>query len=506
MFGYFCLYVKNFKMQTENHLLKKRVNLFDGISIVAGSMIGSGIFIVSSDIARNVGSPGWLMVVWLITGIITVIGAISYGELASMMPHVGGQYIYLKEAYHPLIGFLFGWTTFLVIQCGSIAAVAVAFAKFTGVLIPWISDRNILFQAGFLKVNSTMVVAIASIAFLTWLNTRGIVTGKTVVNIFTSTKVIALFGFILIGFFAVRGNTSWELNKEVFWDASQIGNGDKAIPLAGFALVAAVGAALVGSLFSSDAWYNVTYISGEVINPKRTVPLSLIFGTLIVSVIYLFTNWVYIRILPLSGSPEGVDTLARGIQFATDDRVATSAMNVVFGDIAAVIMAVFIMVSTFGCNHSLILAGPRVYYAMARDGLFFKKVGEINRKGVPGFAIALQGLWAVLLCLSGTYSDLLDYVIFAVLIFFALTITAIFILRVKRPDIPRPYKAWGYPVIPAIYILTTTFIMIILLLYKPNYTFPGLVIVLIGIPVYYLWRRSSRNSGTEIIRKYDDEE
>jgi len=483
-------------MQQENHILKKRVNLFDGISMVAGAMIGSGIFIVSADIARNVGSPGWLMVVWLITGIITIIGAISYGELASMMPHVGGQYVYLKEAYHPLLGFLFGWTTFLVIQCGSIAAVAVAFAKFTGVLIPWISDKNILLDLGALKINSTMVVAIAMITFLTWLNTRGIVTGKTVQNIFSSTKVIALLGFILIGFFAIKGINSFEINKEVFWQASQIGPGNQVIPLSGFALVTAIGTALVGSLFASDAWYNVTYISGEVINPKRNVPLSLFFGTLIVSVIYLVTNFVYIKILPLLGSPDGADVLSRGIQFATDDRVATSAMSVVFGDYAAIIMAVFIMVSTFGCNHGLILAGPRVYYAMAKDGLFFKKVGEINKKGVPGFAIAVQGIWAVLLCLSGTYSELLDYVIFAVLIFFSLTILAIFILRAKRPDIPRPYKAFGYPVIPAIYILTTLTIMVILLIYKPDYTLPGLAIVLLGIPVFFLWRRHAKKSDT----------
>jgi len=494
LFNYICRSEITQTMQTENHLLKKRVNLFDGISIVAGAMIGSGIFIVSADIARNVGSPGWLMVVWLISGIITVIGALSYGELASMMPHVGGQYVYLKEAYHPLIGFLFGWTTFLVIQCGSIAAVAVAFAKFSGVLIPWISDKNILLHLGSLKINTTMVVAIASIIFLTWLNTRGIVTGKTVVNIFTSTKVLALFGFILIGFLATKGLNSWQINKEVFWEAGRIGENNQLISLSGFALVAAVGTALVGSLFASDAWYNVTYISGEVINPKRNVPLSLIFGTMIVSVIYLFTNYVYIRILPLSGSPDGSDVLSKGIQFATDDRVATSAMSVVFGDYAAIIMAVFIMISTFGCNHGLILAGPRVYYAMARDGLFFRKVAEINKKGVPGFAIAIQGVWSVLLCMSGTYSNLLDYVIFAVLIFFTLTILAIFILRVKRPDIPRPYKALGYPVIPAVYILTTTFIMVVLLIYKPNYTFPGLIIVLMGIPVFYLWRKFSRNS------------
>ena len=476
----------------EKHLLQKRVNLFDGISIVAGAMIGSGIFIVSADIARNVGSPGWLLVVWLITGIITMIGALSYGELASMMPHVGGQYVYLKEAYHPLVGFLFGWTTFLVIQCGTIAAVGVAFAKFSGVLFPWISEKNILFYLGPLKINSTMIVAIAMISFLTWVNTKGIVTGKTVQNIFTSTKVIALFGFIAIGFIATKSLTSFQINKEIFWQASSIGASNQAVPLIGLALVTAIGSALVGSLFSSDAWYNITYISGEVINPKRNVPLSLFIGTLIVSVFYLLTNFVYIKILPLRGSPDGVDVISRGIQFATDDRVATSAMSVVFGDSAAIIMAVFIMISTFGCNNGLIMAGPRVYYAMAKDGLFFKKVGEINKNGVPGFALIVQGVWAVLLCLSGTYGNLLDYVIFAVLIFFTLTILSIFILRVKKPDIPRPYKAFGYPVIPSLYILTTLTIMVILLIYKPDYTFPGLGIVLLGIPVFYLWRKYNK--------------
>jgi len=479
-------------MQAESNLLQKRVNLFDGISIVAGAMIGSGIFIVSADIARNVGSPGWLMIVWVITGIITIIGALSYGELASMMPHVGGQYVYLKEAYHPLIGFLFGWTTFLVIECGTIAAVAVAFAKFSGVLFPWISEKNILFQVGPLQIKSTMVVAIGMISFLTWLNTRGIVTGKTVQNLFTSTKVIALLGFIAVGFLATRNINSWEINKEVFWQASRVGSGNQMIPLVGFSLITAIGTALVGSLFASDAWYSVTYLSSEVINPKRNVPLSLFFGALIVSILYILTNYIYIKVLPLSGSPDGIDVLSRGIQFATDDRVATSAMSVVFGDYAAVIMAIFIMISTFGCNQGLIMTAPRVYYAMAKDGLFFKKVGEINKNGVPGFAIVVQGIWAVLLCLSGTYGNLLDYVIFAVLIFFTLTILAIFVLRVKRPDIPRPYKAFGYPVIPAFYVLTTLFIMVILLIYKPNYTFAGLGIVILGIPVFYLWRKFNK--------------
>jgi APA family basic amino acid/polyamine antiporter len=480
-------------MQAENNLLKKRVNLFDGISMVSGAMIGSGIFIVSADIARSVGSPGWLMIVWIITGIITIIGALSYGELASMMPSVGGQYVYLRESYHPLIGFLFGWTTFLVIQCGSIAAVAVGFAKFSGVLFPWISEKNILFQIGSININTTQIVGIVLIMFLTWLNTRGIVTGKTVQNIFSSTKVIALLGFIIIGLLVSKSIGAFEINKAIFWQASKIGEDNQIIPIAGFTLIAAVGTALVGSLFAADAWYNITYISGEVINPKRNIPLSLFIGTLIVSVIYLLANIVYIKILPLHGSPDGADVIARGIQFATDDRVATSAMSVVVGDYAAIIMAVFIMISTFGCSHIMVLTAPRIYYAMAKDGLFFKKVASLNKNGVPAFALVFQGVWSILLCLSGTYNNLLDYVIFAVLIFFTLTILAIFILRVKKPEIVRPYKAFGYPVIPAIYILATVTIMIILLIYKPGYTFPGLIIVLLGIPVFYLWKKFNRN-------------
>ncbi|MBI5009435.1 MAG: amino acid permease, partial [Bacteroidia bacterium] len=324
-------------MQSENHLLQKRVTLFDGTSIVAGAMIGSGIFIVSADIARSVGSPGWLMMVWLITGIITIIGALSYGELAAMMPSVGGQYVYLRESYHPLIGFLFGWTTFLVIQCGSIAAVAVGFAKFSGVIFPWISDSNVLVKIAALNITSTQLVAIILIVFLTWLNTRGIVTGKTVQNIFTSTKVIALLGFIIVGLLFTNGINNLSGNREAFWQASRIGDGGQIVPIAGFTLVAAIGTALVGSLFASDAWYNITYISGEVINPKRAVPLSLLFGTLLVSGLYLLTNFVYVRILPLHGSPDGVDAIAKGIQFATDDRVVTSAMSVIIGDYEAVV-------------------------------------------------------------------------------------------------------------------------------------------------------------------------
>lgn len=488
-------------MQQGESAFRKRVNLFDGVMFVSGSMIGSGIFIVSADIARNVGSPGWLMVVWLITGLITVIGALSYGELAAMMPNVGGQYVFLKEAYHPLVGFLFGWTTFLVIQCGSIAAVAVGFAKFTGVLIPWISEKNILFSLGPLNVNSTQIVAMASILFLTWINTRGIVTGKTVQNIFSSTKVIVLLGFIILGLLVSKGAGAWDINREIFWKAARVNEAGQMIPISGFILVAAVGMALVGSLFASDAWYNITFISGEVINPRKVVPLSLLFGTLIVSVLYLLANFVYIKFLPVTGTPGGATVIERGIQFATDDRVATSAMSVVVGDYAAIIMAVFIMISTFGCNNGLIISGARVYYAMARDGLFFRKIGQLNSKGVPGLSITVQGVWSILLCLSGTYSNLLDYVIFAVLLFFALTILAIFILRKKQPDIPRPYKAFGYPAIPSLYIITTTAIMIILLIFKPLYTFPGLGIVLLGIPVFFIWDHNRRKNGISLIKE-----
>ena len=476
-------------MSQANNFLQRKVTLFDGISIVAGAMIGSGIFIVSADIARSVGSSGWLMMVWFITGLITVIGALSYGELAAMMPSVGGQYVYLRESYHPLIGFLFGWTTFLVIQCGSIAAVGIAFAKFSGVIFPWISDSNILLHVFSMNITSTQFVAIVMILFLTWLNTKGIVTGKTVQNIFSSTKVIALIGFIIVGLLFAEGVNNVSVDKESFWEASKITESGELIPLTGFVLIAAIGTALVGALFASDAWYHITFISGEVINPKRTVPLSLLFGTLLVSVLYMLVNYVYISVLPLHGSPDGAETIARGIQYATDDRVATSVMSVIIGDYAAIVMAIFIMISTFGCNQIMILAGPRVFYAMAKDGLFFKKVAGLNSKGAPQFALIIQGIWSVILCLSGAYGDLLDYVIFAVLLFFALTILAIFILRIKRPDIPRPYKAFGYPYIPALYILVTVIVMIILLIYKPNYTFPGLLIVLLGVPVYYVWKK-----------------
>lgn len=466
---------------------RKSLNLFDATSIVAGSMIGSGIFIVSADISRTLGSPGWLLVVWALTGFLTIIAALSYGELASMMPQAGGQYVYLREAYNPLSGFLFGWTLFMVIQTGSIAAVGMAFAKFMGVIIPWFSEKNVLFYIGPLKISTVHALAIANIVFLSWINAQGIRLGKIVQNSFTVTKILSLIGLIIVGFFLAKSTGAIDLNSKVFWDAVQIKDGN-IIPLTGFALIAAIGTAMVGALFSADAWNNVTFTAGETINPKRNIPMSLFLGTLIVIVLYILANIVYMQALPLRGNPDGATVFDRGMQFATDDRLGTAAMYGFFGSNAALIMAILIVISTFGCNNGMILSAARVYYAMAKDGLFFKRAGKLNAKGVPSNGLLYQAIWASLLCLSGTYSDLLDYVIFAVLIFYTMTIIGIYILRKKRPDAERPYKAFGYPIIPAIYIIMATLIMIDLLIYKPNYTWPGLIIVILGIPVYYIWR------------------
>ena len=485
-------------LSKDPHSFKKSLNLFDSTAIVAGSMIGSGIFIVSADIARQVGSPGWLMMVWIITGILTTFAALSYGELAAMFPKAGGQYVYLKEAYNPLIGFLFGWTMFMVIQTGTIAAVAMAFAKFSGVIFPGISESVVWFKFDLgkleilnllpvLKFGPVHLVAIGSIVFLTWVNTRGIQTGKHVQNAFTSGKVILLILFIIIGLGFATNTGAIHLNKQIFWEPSQLKEGI-ITPLGGFALIAALGMAMVGSLFSSDAWNNITFTAGEVINPKRNIPLSLFLGTFIVTILYLLANVVYITVLPLQGDPAGVTVAERGMQFAMNDRLATAAISDVFGNYAMIIMAVFIMISTFGCNNGLILSGARVYYAMAQDGIFFRKSGILNIKGVPSWGLALQCIWASILCLSGTYGQLLDYVIFAVLIFYILTIIGLFILRIKNPQTERPYKAFGYPFIPAFYIITATIITLILLFYK-DYSWGGLIIVIIGIPVYFLWNK-----------------
>jgi len=467
---------------------KKSLNLFDCTALVAGSMIGSGIFIVSADMSRTLGAPGWLMVAWLVTGLMTIIGALSYGELAAMMPHAGGQYVYLREAYNPMAGFLYGWTLFLVIQTGTIAAVSMAFAKFLGVLVPWFSEKNIWLDLNFVKISTVHIAAICVICILTWVNTRGITAGKYVQNIFSYTKVGTLLAFIIIGLFFARSTGAIEVNSRVFWDAVQL-RGNQLIPLTGFALIAAIGTSLVGSLFSSDAWYDLTFAAGEVKNPKRNIPLGLFLGVMIVIIIYLLVNVVYLTVLPLRGTPEGTTVMEQGIQFAANDRLGTAAMSGIFGDYAVLIMAILVMISTFGCVNGLVLSGARVYYAMANDGLFFKKVGILNSKQVPSAGLMIQGVWASLLCLSGTYSNLLDYVIFAVLIFFVMTVLGIFILRVKKPGAERPYKAFGYPVIPGLYVLSSAFVMFLLLIYKPKYTWPGLIIVLLGIPVYFAWKK-----------------
>jgi len=480
--------------QTTRPAFKKSLNLIDSSAIVIGSMIGSGIFIVSADMSRTLGSPGWLLVAWLITGFMTIIAALSYGELATMMPKAGGPYVYLREAYNPLVGFLYGWTLFLVIQTGTIAAVAMAFGKFMGVIIPWISETNILMRLGSVRISSVHVIAIGSLGLLTWINSRGIKTGKHVQNTFTFTKVIILILLLLAGFF-FAGSEGFKANSEYFWQAASLDKATGIItPLSGGMLVAALGMAMVGSLFTCDAWSDITFASGEVVNPKRTLPASLFWGTLIAFLLFFLSNIVYIKVLPLRGMPDGAGVIERGMAFATNDRLGTAAISSIFGDYAALIMAVLIVISTFGCNNGLILSGARVYYAMATDRLFFKNVGELNRRAVPGNGLWVQFIWSSVLCLSGSYSQLLDYVVFAVLLFYALTILAIFILRFKRPEAERPYKAFGYPVMPAVYIFLATAIMIILLIYKPAFTLRGLVIVLIGIPVYYIWSRFNKQA------------
>ncbi len=477
--------------------LTRELGLLDATMIVAGSMIGSGIFIVSAKIARELGCSGWLLAAWLLTGVLTVSAALAYAELAGMMPRVGGQYTYLREAYSPLWGFLYGWTLFLVIQTGTIAAVAAAFARFLGVLLPQISESQKLLGWGRFSVTPATLVAIGLLIFLTWLNARGLKTGKTVQNVFTFAKIAALLLLILLGL-AIGAN--WEIFEANFhkpWQAIPAPSAGAGVPtvlpkaLSGLALLLALGSAMVGSLFSSDAWNNVTFTGGEVKRPERNLPLSLVLGVSLVTVLYLLSNLAYLSVLPLRGSAAGTTALERGIQFATDDRVATAMAEVIFGSSAARIMAVLIMISTFGCVNGMILAGARVYYAMAQDGLFFARVGELNQHGVPRNGLMVQCAWACLLAASGTYSDLLDYVIFAVLLFYVLTIAGVFVLRRKRPDVERPYRAFGYPVLPALYVGVASGIALALLISpitRAN-TWPGLILVLAGAPVYWFWRR-----------------
>ncbi|HWB90193.1 MAG TPA: amino acid permease [Puia sp.] len=462
---------------------KPTLGLLDGTMIVAGSMIGSGIFIVSADITRNVGSAGWLIFVWLITGFMTITAAVSYGELSGMYPKAGGQYVYLKEAYNPLLGFLYGWSFFSVIQTGTIAAVGVAFSKFAGYFYPVLElkPENVVFGLGSFQVHWAELLSIVLIVFLTWVNTRGIEAGKWIQRIFTITKLLSLFGLVVFGFLLGARQGVWHQNWLNGWHMQRLIQADNggdiigAAPVVGLVVLGAIAASMTGSIFSSDAWNNVTFIAGEIRNPKRNIGLSLFLGTLIVTVIYILCNLMYLTVMPL-----------HDIATAPQDRVAVSAAQVIFGRTGEYVIAVMIMVSTFGCNNGLILAGARVYYTMAGDGLFFKEAGKLNRNAVPGWALWAQCLVASILCLSGKYNDLLSMISFVAVLFYALTVFGIFILRRKRPDLERPYKAFAYPVLPAIYILLAVVFCVALILAAPTYAGCGLIIVLIGIPLYYL--------------------
>jgi basic amino acid/polyamine antiporter, APA family len=464
----------------EKHF-KPALGLWDATMIVAGSMIGSGIFIVSADIVQNVGSAGWLVVVWVITGFMTLTAAVSYGELSGMFPRAGGQYVYLKEAYNPLIAFLYGWCFFAVIQTPTIAAVGVAFAKFTAYLIPEVSEELILMDVGFLKISAAQLLAIGSIILLTWINTRGVENGKWVQTTLTVIKIVSLFGLIIFGFMMMKSEV-WNTNWSDAWNLRGLHVDGSFETYATIAAFGAIASAMVGSIFSSDAWNNVTFIAGEIKRPQRNIGLSLFLGTLIVTVIYVLANVMYTAVLPLNE-----------IAFAKNDRVGVAASNAIFGNSGTIVIAIMIMISTFGCNNGLILAGARVYYTMARDGVFFKQVGELNRFSVPQLALWTQCALACVWCLSGKYGDLLDMISLGVVVFYMLTIVGIFILRHKRPDAPRPYKAFGYPFLPILYLIMGGAFCILLVIYKPNYTWPGIIITLTGIPFYYLAMRKKNS-------------
>lgn len=468
-------------MSDQPKSFQRSFGLLDATMIVAGSMIGSGIFLVSADITRNVGSAGWLILIWIITGILTLTAALSYGELSAMFPQAGGQYVYLREAFNRLTGFLFGWSFFTVIQAGSIAAVGVAFAKFSAYLFPVLSEKNIVIDLSFIQISAAQITSILLIVLLTFINTLGVKEGKLIQTGFTLAKIAALLALILFGCFAADKGV-WDANWQTGFDLGKMTeHGDSLAPYVGLAALGAIAGSMVGSLFSSDSWNNVTFIAGEIKNPERNIGRSLFLGTLIVTVIYAATNLVYLGVLPL-----------KEIAFAENERVGVAAAVKIFGTKGTYIIAGLLMISTFGCNNGLILSGARVCYTMAKDGVFFKQLATLNKNAVPGKALWIQCIWASILCLSGKYGQLLDYVIFVVLIFYILTIAGIFRLRRTRPELPRPYKAFGYPVLPLLYIVSAATICLALLVYKPMYTWPGLGIVLLGIPVYYfVWRNKS---------------
>ncbi len=464
----------------------RSLTLLDGALLVIGSMIGSGIFIVSADISRQLGSAGWLIATWLLSGFITLAAALSYGELSGMYPKAGGQYVYLREAFGKLYGFLYGWSFFAVIQTGTIAAVGVGFAKFTGYLIPSLGDSNILIgDPGGFNISAAQVFGIAIIFLLTYINTMGIKSGKWIQFFFTFAKIAAMGALILFGFLFFKDHSIWQTNWTQPWMAHSIAKGaDGAIThnsLFGLAIMGPLCAAMVGALFSSDAWNNVTFIAGEIKKPERNIGLSLLIGTVVVTVIYISMNLMYLNVMSI---PE--------IANAPSDRVALAAALKIFGSTGTTFIALMIMVSTFGCNNGLILSGSRVYYTMANDGLFLPAAKKLNKKGVPAAALWMQFVWASALCLSGKYGDLLDFIIFTVLIFYILTIAGIFKLRRTQPGMPRPYKAFGYPFIPLLYIILAATICIVLLFYKPMYTWPGLIIVLAGIPIYYIVQKKNK--------------
>jgi len=462
--------------QKEEGSFKRELSLFDGTMLVVGSMIGSGIFIVSADIARQVGSAGWLILIWVITALITMIAAVSYGELSAMFPKAGGQYVYLKEAYNKLIAFLYGWSFFAVIQTGTIAAVGVAFSKFTAYLIPAVSEKNILYEFDSFKLNAAQLVSIFTIILLTYINSRGVKNSKSLQTFLTIIKILSLFGLIVFGFTLGASTAVWDANWANAWDSKMFDAPTASwVSIGGTALAAGIAASMVGSLFSSDAWNGVTFIAGEIKNPQRNVGLSLFLGTLIVSVIYVLANLMYIAVMPLNE-----------IAFAKEDRVAVDAAQYIFGNTGTIIIAVMIMISTFACNNGLIMAGSRVYYTMAKDGLFFKKAAHLNGASVPAWALWAQCIWASALCLTGKYGDLLDYVMIIVIIFYILTIYGIFILRRTMPNVERPYRAFGYPVLPFVYIIAASAICVSLLITKTSTCGWGVVIMLVGIPVYYV--------------------
>lgn len=532
---------------------QQRLGLFDATMLIIGTMIGSGIFVTSKAIAADVGSSGWLMAVWGLAGLMTIMGALSYAELAGMMPHAGGQYVYLREAYSPLYGFLYGWTCFLVIQTGSIAAVAVVFAKYLGVLVPQLGTDAVLYTAQDVnwrlslplmaepffemkdfKISAGQLVAVVVIVFLTALNCRGVQEGKVVQNIFTVAKTLALLVLILVGLFLVSNATARQANTADYWGGiyrtEAYDRTSERFGVSGvLAALMVMGGAMVGALFSSDAWNNITFTAGEMRNPRRNLPLSLALGTGTVIVLYLLANLAYLACLPVNPAPgwaERVaaaekrvaalekgdsaqareelqaakadlerlqnDALQRGISAAKDERVGTAVMELWSPGVGTPLMALAIMVSTFGCVNGMTLMGARLYYVMAKDDLFFRSVGTLNARGVPAVGLITQGAWSVLLVFSGTYDDLLDFVIFAVLVFYVITVAGLFVLRRTRPNAERPYRAIGYPVMPALYVALCAAVMLDLLFVKPKYTWPGLIIVLTGIPVYFIWRWRSR--------------